>query len=353
MTAPAPADPVALLGAYILPGRVDDPRPGIAQAQAGEEIGLGSIWVSDRWDTKEISAVCGALTQVVRRPKIICGATHFGTRHPLVLAGMATTLQTLSDDRFVLGIARSAGNHLRQLGIPVPTNAALADHAMILRRLWAGETFSYDGPAGHYPVLRLPDVPGNGGPPLILAAIGPKALALAGASFDGVILTPFLTPEGVRKSSNIVRNAALEAGRDPAAIRVYATVVVAPDLPSEEQEAVVGGRAVTYFQSPEVARLVVAMNDWDPDTFDRLQAHPQFSVPGSADQEFRREQLVAASRLIPQHLLNDGAAVGTASECADRLRVFFEAGADEVLLHGATPDQCGELVKEFRSLLSN
>ena len=36
--------------------------------------------------------------------------------------------------------------------------------------------------------------------PLLLAAVGPKTLALGGRFFDGVILHPFLTPDAVRRS---------------------------------------------------------------------------------------------------------------------------------------------------------
>ena len=66
--------------------------------------------------------------------------THFGTRHPIVLAGMAATLQALSGNRFVLGFGRSVAFIWKNLGIPVPVNAAMADYAKILRSLWAGET---------------------------------------------------------------------------------------------------------------------------------------------------------------------------------------------------------------------
>ena len=83
------------LGAYALPGRVADPRPGLVQAQAGEALGLGSIWVAERWEKKEIAATLGALTQKTERVKLVAGMTHFGTRHPIVLAGMASTLQAL------------------------------------------------------------------------------------------------------------------------------------------------------------------------------------------------------------------------------------------------------------------
>ena len=55
-------------------------------------------------------------------------------------------------------------------------------------------------------------------PPIILGAIGPKTLALAGAHFDGVVLHPFLSVEGVRRAVAIVREAAARAGRPADAV---------------------------------------------------------------------------------------------------------------------------------------
>jgi alkanesulfonate monooxygenase SsuD/methylene tetrahydromethanopterin reductase-like flavin-dependent oxidoreductase (luciferase family) len=161
-------------------------------------------------------------------------------------------------------------------------------------------------------------------------------------------MTPFLTPDGIRRTIEIVRNSAADAGRDPAAIKFYAVVIVAPDLPPDEQAAVVGGRAVTYFQVPEMAKNTIAANGWDPDVFEPLQSHPMFAGVRSVE-HFRREQLVEVSRLIPREILLSGSAVGTAAECAAGLEQFFDAGADEIVLHGATPDQCGPLIEAFRA----
>src|SRR5277367_77206 len=201
------------LGAYALPGRVTDPRPGLEQAVTGEALGLGSIWVAERWEKKEIAATLGAISQRTSRVKLVAGMTHFGTRHPIVLAGMGSTLQALSGGRFVLGFGRSVAFVWKNLGVPVPVSAAMADYAQILRALWRGETVSYEGPAGRYPSMRMPEIP-DVPPKMILAAIGAKTLALAGTHFDGVVLHPFLTPEGVARSVSIVRQAALQAGRD-------------------------------------------------------------------------------------------------------------------------------------------
>jgi probable F420-dependent oxidoreductase len=188
--------------------------------------------------------------------------------------------------------------------------------------------------------MRLSDLPDAPPPPLVLAAIGPKTLALAGAHFDGVLLHPFLTPDAVARSVAIVRASAVEAGRDPASVRVYATVVTASGLPPEEEAAVVGGRAVTYFQIPGFGEQLAAANGWDTAPLKLLREHPQVSgIKGAADFVRTRDQLTDAATVLPAQWLASAAAVGAPDKCVARFRHYFAAGADELVLHGSTPDQ--------------
>ena len=240
--------PARVLGCYVLPGGVRDPSLALDQARATEALGFGSVWIGERFDTKDLPSLAGAISQVTERVRIGAAVTVPGVRHPMVLASMGQTLQSLTRERFALGFGRSAAWRWRQYGVPAPTLASLADTADILRRLWAGETVTYSGPAGTFPELRLPQRPDAAAPPLLLAAVGPKTLALAGRAFDGVILHPFLTPDAVARSVAVVRDAAASAGKDPATVRCYATVVVAPDRTDGDAALAVGARAAGYFQ---------------------------------------------------------------------------------------------------------
>jgi 5,10-methylenetetrahydromethanopterin reductase len=339
------------LGAYTLPGRVGDPRPAVGQAQMAEHLGLGSIWIGERYGTKDVGVLGGAIAQGTSTIRIGTAISHFLFRHPLSLASMSTTLQALSGGRFVLGVGRSVAPAWRAAGLPQMTNEILGDLADIHRRLIRGERVTYDGPAGNFPRLRLGDLPEIAPPPLLLAAIGPKTLDLAGASFDGAILHPFLTPEAVRMSAERVRGGAESAGRDPDSVRVVATVVTAPDLTAEHELAVVGGRAVTYFQIPNFGELLAGTNGWDLGALDRLRAHPLLAdLRGAADSAFTKDQLGEVSRALPQEWLSDGAAVGSAGHCAARLQEYLEAGADEILIHGAVPDLLGPTLQHFRGI---
>ncbi|RZL77007.1 MAG: LLM class flavin-dependent oxidoreductase [Rhodococcus sp. (in: high G+C Gram-positive bacteria)] len=77
------------MNSYILPGRLADVHDGLQHAVEGEHIGLSGIFVSERWETKEIASVMGALSRSPDRVGLLAGVNHFGTSHPVVLAGMA------------------------------------------------------------------------------------------------------------------------------------------------------------------------------------------------------------------------------------------------------------------------
>ncbi|MEZ5501247.1 MAG: LLM class flavin-dependent oxidoreductase [Halioglobus sp.] len=101
-------------------------------------------------------------------------------------------------------------------------------------------------------------------PPMLLGAMGPRALALAGRYYDGVLLHPFLTNEAVAKAAEIVRTAAHEAGRDRDACKVWSTLVVAAEQSADETLAIGPARLLTYVHMAGYGELVCAANGWDP-----------------------------------------------------------------------------------------
>jgi 5,10-methylenetetrahydromethanopterin reductase len=340
----------------VLPGRVADPRVAIGEAKSAEYLGLGTVWLSERYGTKDLGVVGGALSQVTTKPRIASGISHFLFRHPLSLASMAMTLQAMSNGRFEFGVGRSVAPMWRAMGLPAMSNQVLIDCAEIFRTLCRGDRVRYDGPAGKFPALRLGDMPKLADlidlptPPIMLAAIGPKTLDLAGTHFDGTILHPFLTVDAVRRSAARARHAAEAAGKDPAAFRVVATVVVSPDLPIDHENAIVGGRAVTYYQIPEFGELLATVNDYDLSEITKLRAHPKLSnLSGMADNHFTKDDLAEVGASLPAEWLSLGAAVGSAAVCAKRLHEYLGAGADEIIIHGSTPELLGPTIDHFRA----
>ena len=81
------------LGAYVLPRAVGDPRPAIGQAQAAEHLGLGAVWISERFGTKDVGVLAAAIGQSTSTIRVGTAITHFTTRHHVTLASMAMTLR--------------------------------------------------------------------------------------------------------------------------------------------------------------------------------------------------------------------------------------------------------------------
>jgi 5,10-methylenetetrahydromethanopterin reductase len=273
----------------------------------------------------------------------------------LVTASIANMMQAMSGNRFSAMFARAVPSYMQMMGAPAITMKRLADYIDIYRRLWDGETVAYDGPLGKFPMLKLTDFHDGPKPPIIFTAIGPKSLEFAGQHCDGVLLHPFVSPTGVTNSAKIVRDAAEQAGRDPMSVRIYHNVIVAPDLPKDEEDAVVRGRAITYFELPGFGDLIVEINEWDKGVLDQIRAHPKIASLGGkpADQAYTRQELVDVGQLLPQTWIDEGAAVGTAAKCANRLMAYLDAGADEILLHGSSPKNMGPLTGELKRALAS
>jgi probable F420-dependent oxidoreductase len=340
------------LGAYVLPGRSNEPRKAVSQAVAGEQAGLGAVWLSERFGTKDMGTVGGALAQATERVTIGAAVTHFQTRHPLALASLGITMQTLSQERFVLGVGRSIPILWKAWGLPPVNNQVLIDGADMLRRLWAGERVKYDGPLGSYPSLQLVDLPDVAPPPVLLAAIGPVSLRMAGEHFDGAVLHPFLTPGAQQRSADAIRDGARAGGRDPDAVRVVSTVVCAPDQTQDEADIRLRARLVTYLNSPGLAESLVKANGWDLGVLEAIAAHPLIAPLGKrpADGVLDHAQLIEVSQVVPDHWFEQAAAAGTAAQVAARLAEYLDAGADDVIVHGSPPDLLATTVSAVNAL---
>ena len=339
------------LGCYLLPGHTRTPHDLIAQARAADQLGIGSAWISERVDVKEMGVLVGAAAAVTERIHIVAAVTNVNTRHPIITASLATTASQLSQGRFSLGVGRGIGVSMASWGLPVATNAMLKDFAGLMRRLWQGErVFGHDGPLGEFPYLFqaewLADSPRI---PMLLGAYGPRSLELAGAVFDGAILPTFFSDAAVTRARSHLRRGAEAAGRDPDCVKLWSMVATLHE-PDEEQRLRFGvGRMATYLQAPDLAELLVAVNEWDPAILERFRANEVVaSMRGGIDSTATLDELREIAELIPPHWYP--AAFGTAAECARRWQDQFSAGADGMIIHASTPDQFAPILPEYAKL---
>ena len=335
------------LGFYALAGQPKSPRDLIEELQQGEALGLGTAFLSERYNSKEIGTLSGAAGAVTSRIRIATAATNHNTRHPIVTAGYALTMHGLTGGRFVLGVGRGIVAMQRAYGIPPITTAQLEDFALLTRRLLRGEAvIGHDGPVGKFPYLQLgPNVADE--VPLLLCAFGPKSLALGGRCFDEVVLHTYFTDETTARAVQIVKDAAVKAGRDPAKVKVWSCFATIGDhIPEDRRLMKSVGRLATYLQG--YGDLLVRTNDWDPAVLARFRADPMIATfRGGIDVHATTAQLEHIRTLIPEQWLSH-AATGSPEKCVAAIRHQLALGCDGVILHGATPTELVPILEAYR-----
>ncbi len=334
------------LGFYTLAGGAQNPRDLVAECARAEELGLGAVFISERFNVKEAVTLSGAAAVATTNMQIITGATNHNTRHPIVTASYATTMHRLTGGRFVLGIGRGIAPLFDAYGMSRITTAQMEDFTGVMRRLWHGDTIiGHDGPIGSYPVLRL-DPTFDEDIPLGLVAFGPNSLELGGRAFDHVILHTFFTDETLQRCVRTVKDSAERAGRNPDDVTVWSCFATIGDhLPEAARLKKTVGRLATYLQA--YGDLMVETNRWDPAVLAAFRADDLVAgFRGAIDVSATTEQLEHIATLIPDDWLAPSA-TGSPEQCAAAVRDQFALGADAVIMHGASPDELAPIVDAY------
>jgi len=336
------------LGCYLLAGQPESARDIVAEVRDAETLGLGTAFISERYNKKEAAVLCGAAGAASEHIRLITAATNHNTRHPMVTAGFALTMESLTEGRFTLGLGRGIAPMQDAFGIERISTAQMEDFATLMRRLFRGEAIiGHSGASGSYPVLHL-DSSLDRYLPLCLVAFGDKTLELAGRMFDDVVLHTYFTDKTTAHCVQVVKRAAETTGRDPAAVRVWSCFAAIGDhLPEAARLKKSVGRLGTYLQG--YGDLLVRTNRWDPQVLQRFLADPVISsVGGALDGIGTPDQLAHAATLIPPEWLAPSA-TGTPAQCVSAIHNQFALGCDGVIMHGCTPDELRPIIEEYRA----
>lgn len=356
------------LSAYLVAGRVASHLPaevtdetavrtvaqGVQDGVDAERLGFRTAYLSERWNLKEAGVVLGAVGARTERIGLGTGMVSPARRHVLHMAAFGATMHAAFGPRFVLGLGRGDHAYLRHEGLRTAGFDGVCDYVDILRRLWAGESVTYDGPAGSYRDITLGDVYQGPAPQVYYGTFGlPRAAAAVVRSFDGVILPPMMTPAATAASVTRLRDACERADRDPASLRIVQCVVTAPDLSDTEARMLAHARAVTYLQAPEYGNALARVNGWDRAPVEALRASMAERQARArqelADTAFHRRDLVEVATMVPDDWMQASCALGDVATCVDQLRRFRDAGANEIATYGSTPGQNAALATAWRS----
>jgi 5,10-methylenetetrahydromethanopterin reductase len=337
------------LGFYMLAGHSDNPRAIVEDVREAEVLGLGSGFISERFNYKDACTISGAAGAVSSSLGLATGATNHNTRHPMVTATFAMTMHKLTGGRFSLGLGRGFDGLFKSMGLKPITGKQFEDAADMFRRLWQGESIKgYDGSLGQFPNLQLHG-PMKEDIPLSLVAMGEKTQELAGRCMDAVILHTFFDDPAVEKAIAAVRRGAEQAGRDPDSVRIWSILATVGDhIPEDRRLKKTVGRLASYLRG--YGDMMVKANDWDPAVLARFRADPFVkNFVGAIDALATSSELEYLASIIPEEWLSVAAA-GSPEQCAAAIQHQLDLGAHSVILHGATPAELAPILPAYRKI---
>ncbi|GAB2758899.1 LLM class F420-dependent oxidoreductase [Salinifilum aidingensis] len=226
------------------------------------------------------------------------------TRGPATLAMSAATLAAAAPGRFALGMGTSSDVIVQSWNDMAFTEPfkRVRDTLRFLRTAFTGEkvTEQYDtfGVDGFRPGL-VPDVP----PPMLVAALRPGMLRLAGREGDGAILN-WLSPADVRTVAPYVR----EGGADK---EIVARIFVVPDTDADTARGIAKRHLAAYLNVPVYRKF----HEW----LGREELAPMW-------QAWERGDRRGALEAIPDRVVDDLVVHGPAEHCRERIQSYVDNG---------------------------
>lgn len=288
-------------------GRLGLPSPATvcAYAERAEDLGIDSIWLSDRiagaQPHLDIACVMALFAARTRRIKMGPSVLTLPARHPVEVARTYASLDYLTGGCGRVIMAVGLGNDPRDclaVGVPAEERGARMEEGVaVLRKLWSGPRVTHHGRFYHFDDVTIEPRPARG--PLDIWIGGRTDVALRRTARYGDGWFPsFVTPEEFRDGMQKLAGYGAERGRsiDPREAGVVLLTCV---------------------------------------TADRNRADNLL-------------QVAAATFKLPPAAMAERCAIGTLEMCTERIQRFVDAGCTKyVLFPLAAPDDLIEQIELY------
>jgi coenzyme F420-dependent glucose-6-phosphate dehydrogenase len=309
---------------YALSSEEHVPLDLVQHAKLAEEAGFTFALISDHfhpWIDRQgqspfVWSVIGAIAAETTSLRLGTGVTCPTIRiHPAIVAQAAATSAAMMPGRFFLGVGTGENLNEHILGDRWPSaderQEMLREAIEVMRGLWEGELFSFDGDyyvVDNARIYTLPDREIE----VAIAAGGPEAAALAGEVGDALIST-------------------------------------APEKELVEAYARAGG------DGPRYGQLTVCWAETEGEARRRaLEWWPNAGLQGPLSQELPLpSHFEAAAAMVTEDDVADAVVCGPdPAEHLEGIEAFTDAGFDHVYVHQVGPDQAGLIDFYEREILS-
>jgi len=302
-------------------------REAMGYVQRAEELGFASVWQADSRLVREATVPMAAFAATTDRIKLGSGVIDIWTRNPARLASLFSTLDDLAPGRVIAGLGAWWDPLAAKVGIsrdrPLRVMREVVESLRALLR--CDGPVSYEGEYVHLDGVELDYVHQERrakAVPIYVGATGMKMMELTGEIADGAVFNYLVSP-----GYNERAMAALAAG----AARAGRTV---DDL--DRPQLVVCSLSEDRAAALDAARLLVTQY---------LGQQPHIMAASGVPAEMledigkvltwpaTHDEVVAASKLVPDEVVQLLCAAGTPEECRVKVAEYVASGCTCPILY--------------------
>ena len=301
-------------------------REGMEIVKYAESKGFDAVWQADSRLVRDALIPMSAFAAVTERIAIGSGVIDCWTRNPARLASSFSTLDDLAPGRVKLGIGAWWDPLASKVGISRDRPLrVMREVVTAVRALLNNETVTMDGEYVHldgveldyvYQERRAKDVP------IYIGATGLKMMELTGEIADGAVLNYLVSPEYNAQAMEALHAGADRAGRSIDDIDRPQLVVCS--VHEDRQTAL------------DMARLMVTQYLGQQPHIMKASGVPQSLLDRVGEVltwPATHEQVVAASKLVPDEVVQMLTASGTPAEARDQVAHYIRNGCTCPILY--------------------
>jgi alkanesulfonate monooxygenase SsuD/methylene tetrahydromethanopterin reductase-like flavin-dependent oxidoreductase (luciferase family) len=314
----------------------EEPRRLLDFIRRAEDSGFDSFWAGDHmvfmrpiaFDVLSTIAAASVITNRISMGSI-SDAHKF---HPAVLAQRLSTLDHLTNGRFILGLGIGEAMNLDPYGIKWNKPLSrMVESIKLIRRLWESpEPFDFDGEFFQFKKAVLGAKPIRWRVPIYIAAHRPRSLRVAAEMGDGWITLPQPTFLFAKKRKQ-VEEWRKDAGGDLDSFDMCQYLFIS--IANDKEEA---------FKALEHMRHTIIWSEIYEEAYgvklpEEYKGFGYMNVITTDERE--RQKIIEQGKLFSKEAVFDFTLSGSAKDCIKRIEEYIDAGVNHFLIHNFSADR--------------
>ena len=301
-------------------------REGMDFVRYAESKGFEAVWQAESRLVREATVPMAAFASVTEKIKVGSGVVDCWSRNPARLAATFSTLDDLAPGRVILGIGAWWDPLAQKVGITrAKPLRAMREIVTAVRGLLHNETVTFEGEFVHLDGVELDYVYQERRPkdvPIYIGATGMQMMELTGEIADGAVLNYLVSPDYNQQALEALERGAAKAGRSIDDIDRPQLVVCSVH---EDRKTAL-----------DMARLMVTQYLGQQPHIMKASGVPQSLLDKVGEiltWPATHEQVVAASKLVPDEIVQMLTASGTPEDARRQVAHYMRNGATCPILY--------------------